>query len=206
MDGTDAQQWESQRKRDQAEEKRAWLAKRCGLNPRQVDKPTKGFLHLCITDRKLYSQHHSGDATRQHLNGKGESLLARDTQVLFDDNASICREVEQYGVLAYQVTEHVRKERPKGKGKDYRNRDQGDPIYTCGSLAAKKGLYSRWVIHPPQPTFPLAVRTFLTEFRDGNLDYKVKVIDSEKRWGVHRVSSAGAFARQSKKDREERDE
>jgi hypothetical protein len=62
------------------------------------------------------------------------------------------------------------------------------------------------VIHPPQVTFPLAVRTFLTEFRDGNLDYKVKVIDSEKRWGAHRVISDGAFARQRKEDRDDRDE
>jgi hypothetical protein len=126
--------------------------------------------------------------------------------VLFDDNASICREVEQYGVLAYQVTEHVHTDRPKGKGKDYRNRQEGDPIYTCGSFAGQKGLFSRWAIHEPQNSFPLAVRVFLTEFRDGNLDYKVKIIDKQRQWGRRRVISSGAFARQSKEDREDRDE
>jgi hypothetical protein len=206
--GGDAQaQWESQRKRNQAEERRVWLAKRCNLDPSRVDKPTKGFLFLCITDRKVFSQHHSWDTARQHLNGKGECLYAFDTQVLFDDNACVCREVEQYGVLAYQVTEHVRKDQPpKGKGKDYRSRREGDPIYNCGSFAGQKGLYSRWAIHLPQDTFPEAVRVFLTEFRDGNLDYKVKIIDRQRQWGRHRVISSGAFARQSKEDREERDE
>jgi hypothetical protein len=50
------------------------------------------------------------------------------------------------------------------------------------------------------------VRVFLTEFRDGNLDYKVKIIDKQRQWGKHRVIWTGAFARQSKEDREERDE
>jgi len=50
------------------------------------------------------------------------------------------------------------------------------------------------------------VRTFLTEFRDGNLDYKVRIIDREKCWGVHRVISDGAFARQRKEDRDDQDE
>jgi hypothetical protein len=62
------------------------------------------------------------------------------------------------------------------------------------------------VIHPPQDTFPGAVRTFLTEFHDGNLDYKVKIIDREKCLGVHRLISDGAYARQRKEDREDEDE
>ena len=59
---------------------------------------------------------------------------------------------------------------------------------------------------PAEDNFPEAVRVFLTEFRDGNLDYKVKIIDRQRQWGRHRVISSGAYARQSKEDREEQDE
>jgi hypothetical protein len=157
-------------------------------------------LFLCITDRKEGSRHHSGSANRSHLNGKGECCVHFNTSLLFDDNADVCREVEAYGVVPYQIFRGDRRPR-KGKGK--KGKTESDPRFASSLLESEKGLSSHWVAHPPHPSFPEAVAYFLADWVDGDFSHKVKILDAQRKYGGRPFPiAASARARQERDERE----
>ena len=97
------------------------------------------------------------------FNGKGAMLSIQDTRVIFDDSLDVCKEVEKYGVLAYQVrTGH------KGKAMSY----------VCAPLE-KRGIQ-----HDTSADLEVAVEYFLEDFRTGALKKKLQILEQqqEHRW------------------------
>ena len=72
----------------------------CGLDPEPAGAPTRTgvFLHICV--RKTWSQYHGSG-------GKAEVLVKYHTAVLIDDSADICKELEESGLLCYQLLLNV---------------------------------------------------------------------------------------------------
>ena len=154
LDKGPAEQAESQRKRSQAAATQLWLAKKVGLNPRKVVKPTEGHLFLEIVDRKQWSSHHTGE-----LNGKCANLIHHGTQILVDDNLHICQECAAGGILPYHI-------RTKPHYKRFKNAD-----------LASAGIY-----HTSVSSFPEAVEAIIEDVNSGQLTTKLQVLASGKQW------------------------
>ena len=87
---------DSQRRRFKLEKARRYLAKQLQYPTDCPAEPTQGKVFAYVCERKLYSD-------RYRAGGKAEQLQRFGTDILLDDNSSICNEAEAWGYVAYQV-------------------------------------------------------------------------------------------------------
>ena len=85
-----------QSRRFALERARRYLAKQLGYPTDCPTEPTAGKVFAYICERKLYNR-------RLQSGGKAEQLVRYSTEILVDDNASICDEATAWGCVAYQV-------------------------------------------------------------------------------------------------------
>ena len=92
--GNDGQ--DSEHRRTRLEVARRSLANLLGYTTDCGSEPVAGkiFAHVC--NRRLFSE-------RWQSGGKAECLVRFGTDILLDDNRAICREVTEWGLLAYNV-------------------------------------------------------------------------------------------------------
>jgi len=86
----------SQDRRFALERARRYLAKQLGYPTECPLEPTAGRVFAYICERKLYN-------SRLRSGGKAEQLSRYSTEILVDDNASICDEAVSWGFVTYQV-------------------------------------------------------------------------------------------------------
>ena len=86
----------SQTRRFALERARRYLAKQLGYPTECPLEPTVGKVFAYICERKLYN-------ARFQSGGKAEQLLHFSTEIIVDDNASICDEAASWGFVTYQV-------------------------------------------------------------------------------------------------------